>query len=897
MHKKPQMFTKLISNKIYLVLLCCLLISTDRLYAQLNIKVVDSEKKSVAIAYLRIYNADSTNKLLDYKMIRNGNLSYNPSFRAKQIRLWITSSGYNDYLQVFETKKFQEEKNLLITLQKADKINQLDTVIVIAKRPIVVKEDTTTYQVEAFKDGTERKLQDILKKLPGIEVNEKSGAIKFKGKPIETILLEGDNLFGHNYTVGSKNINADIVKEVQAIENYSDNYVLKGLEREEKVALNIKTNKTKFEISGAGEIGIGVAQANKKLLEANLSLMGLKQSHKFFSVSSFNNTGNNKSPFDFFGNSPSLEQIKERRYLAEKFISDPSFSMFLDETRANFNSQFFTNYNGLFKLSKKTSLKANLYFLNDEINNKQSFDNQYYIDNKTITYQDNILSDKNPKVYKGDLYLRNNTSAKALLEYTSSFSRENINSLKSATSNFIPTYQNNLSTESNFAKNTLVYTQRIGDKNAIQFTLFNTVSNIRQGLVLSPSIFTNNGGLSDRQASNFEKISTFAQGVLYGKNKSGVYNFSVRQSLEVNNFTSSLSNDTKPNRYNQNEVSYTKNSFVQSGNINFQIGKWKIGTRYALTYLNQRLEDKINPKNELTKTNFVFEPNLKTGFVLSKLSNLSASFAVTQKPQTERYLFRQGLTQNYRNVLSNEPSLELLKTQNISFNYFHNDAFNQFDNSLGLTFQKNDKDFLPLFNVTDSITYTTNILRNLRTKGLDVFGTTAKYFSALRSTFKLSVTYSENEYYNFLNSTDIRNNTGQFMSYEVLCKTAFDGKFNFENNFIINKNVSNSSGNNDIINESIENSAKIIAKINSRFKTFLVGNYYRQNLKLPSDNLFLDYHLWYSFKDRKSEFRLIAMNLLDNQRFTITQISDFSRNEFVTNLIPRNFRVYFSHQF
>ena len=331
-------------------------------------KVSDTENKNIELAYLRIYTADSTSKLLDYKIVRKGIITYKPNFQYSSVRFLITSGGYLSLTQIKNLRNAAMNDTLHFVLQKFNN-QKLDTVIVATKRPVVVHNDTTTYNVEAFKDGTERKLQDVLKKLPGIDVNEKSGEIKFKGKPIETVLLEGDNLFGANYTLGTKNISADIVKEVQAIENYSDNYVLKGLEKDEKVVLNIKITKSKLNLSGVGELGIGLLKPNKKLIDANINLIGLQQAHKFFTAVSYNNLGENKSPIDYFGNNLSLEQIKDRRLWAEKFISDPNFSSFLNTTRANFNAQFFGNYNGLYKLSKKTSLKINLYYLNDELKN------------------------------------------------------------------------------------------------------------------------------------------------------------------------------------------------------------------------------------------------------------------------------------------------------------------------------------------------------------------------------------------------------------------------------------------------------------------------------------------------------------------------------------------------
>ena len=725
-----------------LVIIIQLRFSATFLFAQsFVIKVTDKNSKSIDFVYLRIYTPDEKAKLLDYKTIRQGYLTYVPAF--SKARLVVTASGYSDLAQIINLSTVND--TLHFVLEKFDD-RQLDTVIVATKRPITIQNDTTTYNVDAFRDGTERKLQDILKKLPGIDVNEKSGQIRFKGKPIETVLLEGDNLFGANYTLGTKNISADIIKEVQAIENYSDNYVLKGLEKDERVALNVKLVKSKFNLSGLSELGIGMLRPNKLLLDANANLIGLQQSHKFFTTVSYNNNGQNKSPIDYFGNNQSLEQIKDRRYWAEKFIADPNFSLFLSESRVNFNSQFFGNYNGIYKIGHKTSLKANLYYLKDDIKNVQSFENQFYLGSNTVFYKDFIISNKRPTTYKADLYLRNNTSPKILIEYTASLTKEGTNSQKSAESNFTPTYQNSLFTDNIFLKNTAIYSQRVLEKNAIQFVLYNSYSSINQMFVIQPSIYRKGKFENDLQQSDMQKLHTYIQANFYGTNKNGVYNFSLKKIIETNNQVANISNDSIlgfRSIYNLNNNTYDKNSWVQSGNINFSIGSWRFGSSYVLTYLKQQLFNEVTQIKD-SKTTLTFEPNLRVLFMLSKISNLSVGFSLTQTPKVEKYIFTNNIAENYRSIVSNLPSLDLIKTQNINLNYIRRDLFNQFDNSLSISYQKNNGDYLPIYLVTDSVTYAKYLFNYIRTKGVDAYAMTSKYFPTLRSTFKLSANYSIN---------------------------------------------------------------------------------------------------------------------------------------------------------
>ena len=144
----------------------------------------------------------------------------------------------------------------------------------------------------------------------------------------------------------------------------------------------------------------------------------------------------------------------------------------------------------------------------------------------------------------------------------------------------------------------------------------------------------------------------------------------------------------------------------------------------------------------------------------------------------------------------------------------------------------------------------------------------------------------------------MRSNKGTVLYFEFFYKSIFSGKINFENSLILNTSISGSDeGDSKIRNQGIENSTKIILKLNSKINTFITSDYYRQNLKSPSDNLILDYHFSYTLPKKKAEFRVIARNLLDNQHFVIFQVSDFSISQYTTNILPRSIMLYFSYQF
>ena len=112
----------------------------------------------------------------------------------------------------------------------------LDEVAVTETLPISIEGDTTTYIIPVFTKGNEETLEDVLKRLPGLEINE-NGDIYHQGKKIDNIMVEGKPFFGNNTKMASKNIPADALGKVQLLDNFSDNPL--NWENTRKKALNI----------------------------------------------------------------------------------------------------------------------------------------------------------------------------------------------------------------------------------------------------------------------------------------------------------------------------------------------------------------------------------------------------------------------------------------------------------------------------------------------------------------------------------------------------------------------------------------------------------------------------------------------------------------------------------
>jgi len=164
----------------------------------------------------------------------------------------------------------------------------LDGVEVVQVMPVSVRGDTLIYNADSFKTGTERKLEDILKKLPGVEVNA-DGEIEVEGKKVTQILVDGKKFFEGDTKLGSKNIPSDAVDKVQVLRNYTEASQLRGLENNnDDVAINIKlkSGKKRFWF---GDISAGTDFKERFIINPKLFYYSPKTSVNV--ISNFNNIG------------------------------------------------------------------------------------------------------------------------------------------------------------------------------------------------------------------------------------------------------------------------------------------------------------------------------------------------------------------------------------------------------------------------------------------------------------------------------------------------------------------------------------------------------------------------------------------------------------------------------
>lgn len=236
--------------------------------------------------------------------------------------------------------------------------------------------DTITYNVGSFAQQQDRSIGDVLKRMPGINV-EQSGKIQYQGEDINKFYIEGSDLLGGKYGIATNGISHEDVGAVEVMENHQPMQVLSGISFSDKAAINLKLkNKAKATWSFHGDAGGGYSwQPDGAIWDGELFAMAVMPNFQNITTFKTNNIGEDLSAqaTDFFA---SRRGTDLSRYVGVSLPGVPNLS----RKRTLFNRSALVSTNALWKLGRgefKTQIDysfnritaeaANVttYFLND----------------------------------------------------------------------------------------------------------------------------------------------------------------------------------------------------------------------------------------------------------------------------------------------------------------------------------------------------------------------------------------------------------------------------------------------------------------------------------------------------------------------------------------------------
>ena len=247
--------------------------------------------------------------------------------------------------------------------------------------PVEIKKDTVTYDVKSFANGNERKMKEILEKLPGVEV-DKNGIVRVQGKKVTKMLVEGKSFFGGGSKLAVENIPADALDKIEVIDNFNEVGFMKQVSDSDDLAMNVKlkANKKKF-VFGDLETGTGIGFTKNHLAHASLFYYAPKTNLSF--IGDVNDIG--KSTFTFedlmrFGGGFS-SFLSSRKPLTDLF----SFTNNNNEVVKNKTQFAALNYS--FEVAPKLTISGFSIFskilTNSQIENKNTFLQNSIVDFET----------------------------------------------------------------------------------------------------------------------------------------------------------------------------------------------------------------------------------------------------------------------------------------------------------------------------------------------------------------------------------------------------------------------------------------------------------------------------------------------------------------------------------
>ena len=143
----------------------------------------------------------------------------------EKLNLYIAYVGYKTFFkQITINKEVIDIGSVALSIS-----NALDEVIIKSRSPITIKKDTLEFNVKSFKTKKDANVEDLLKQLPGVEVDE-AGEITVNGKDVSQILVNGKPFFGDDPTITTRNLTKDIIEKVQIMDTKTKSEAFAGEE-------------------------------------------------------------------------------------------------------------------------------------------------------------------------------------------------------------------------------------------------------------------------------------------------------------------------------------------------------------------------------------------------------------------------------------------------------------------------------------------------------------------------------------------------------------------------------------------------------------------------------------------------------------------------------------------
>ena len=705
------------------------------------------------------------------------------NFKIKGIKRgkYIFQASYLGYESIFNPIDLTEAQAVLPmgTLLLQPERKMLGEVTVEGERiPILIKKDTVEYNAGSFKVKPNSAVEDLLKKLPGVEV-AKDGSIKAHGEDVNSIMVDGKEFFGNDPKIASQNLPADAVDKVQVFDKKSEMADFTGVDdgvRNKTINLKLKDGKKKGYF---GNVAAGYGTDNRFESKININRFNKKSQLSFLGrANNINQQGFSFNDYLTFAGGLQNVMMENGGDDGELRIDGNNGPIPFDTGQPNYG---FTNSgsagaNFNYDFSKKTDFTGSYFFSHLKKREEVESDRQNFLD-EIIFPSDRMQNQTTTnKAHRLNMKLKSKIDSNQILTLRTNFTLSD-GAFQQVLNNRVYNVTNNLQ-NSNWSKNE--YDNQNWNANAGLSYLLKLK---KKGRSLASSF---GAGFQDKQRTNRvesinsflldEPNSTFTDSLNQVQNEEGnQFDYSLRVSFTEpigkreylqfrynrRNYSNELVKDffdLQNETRNRNIIlsnAYQRDYTYDRPGMTFKLNRKKYIFTTGADFQYSRLDGKIsNIENPITKDFWAVLPSTNFNYDFSASSSFEINYRTSiREPSLEQlqpvvdntdplnlYIGNTDLKPEYRHRLS------------LRYNLFDQFNFRSLFASVNSTFTKdkitNSRNIDSLFIQTTS---PINVKNDWATRGYISFGTPLKF---MRSKMNLSLNGNYNRGILFLNEIE-----------------------------------------------------------------------------------------------------------------------------------------------
>ena len=389
------------TNYRFLSILCFAVMAFSLFYASaitISGRAIDSnDKTGLAGATIKLVRANRDSTIVKgVSTDEDGNFWLTGVTRGRYV-VSISYIGYkNAHKNITVTKDSRDMKLGDVALEPSS-IMLKEAVVTAVKTEIVVKEDTVEYNADSYKTQPNAVVEDLLKRLPGVEVGT-DGKITANGKEVTKILIDGKEFFADDTKVGTKNLPVNIVDKVQVVDRKSDLARLTGVDDgEDETVINLSVKKG-MNNGWFGNVSAGYGTDNR--YEGNFMINRFSDGNQFTILGGGNNTNN----MGFTNGAASR------------------FSRFGGGNGINTNQNIGFNFNAGTKDSEKFRAGGHLMYSHSDQDSRNRNNRQYLFTDSTSYSNSNTVSRDESHNINGSFRLKWEIDSFNTLEFRPNFS-------------------------------------------------------------------------------------------------------------------------------------------------------------------------------------------------------------------------------------------------------------------------------------------------------------------------------------------------------------------------------------------------------------------------------------------------------------------------------------------